>query len=127
MSPFLSDPLPPRPDPASEGAEARHPAAIRRSVRAFRSKGFAEQRDSCKKEEVPGSCCVRRSARAACPCCFFFGLPSFCALPGGDSALSAMQKMVRAFAFAFSCAQMKRLSLSAFESLEHNEIRIPKG
>lgn len=72
MSPFLSDPLPPWPDPTSEGAEARHPAAVRRSVRAFRSKGFAEQRDSCKKEEVPGSCCVRRSARAACPCCFFF-------------------------------------------------------
>ena len=104
MPHLLSNLLSHQPDPASERAEARDPAVVWKTVGAcFRAKALLNSRISVKKKRflVPAESIVQQELLVSAA---FFCLPSFCALPGGDSALRTVQKMVR----VFFCAQIKR-------------------
>lgn len=95
MPHLLSNPLSHRPDPAPE--RAGNPAGVWKSVGAcFRAKALLRSRISVKKKRfpVPAVSIVQREPLVPAA---FFCLPSFCALPDGDSALSVVRKMVRAF------------------------------
>lgn len=99
MPHLLSNPLSHHPDPASERAEARDPAGVWKSVGAcLRAKALLSSRISVKKKRFPVPAVSIVQCELLVPAAFFC-LPSFCALPGRDSTLSAVRKMVRAFSF----------------------------